>query len=51
MRSLNPTESETDRKWIEVAKRRREDIESGAVKPVPGEEVFRKVWDRFAKPE
>ncbi|MCA9411041.1 MAG: addiction module protein [Candidatus Omnitrophica bacterium] len=51
MRSLNPTEPELDRKWIEVAKKRREEIESGEVKPVPGEEVFKRVWDRFAKPE
>ncbi|MCB9770208.1 MAG: addiction module protein [Candidatus Omnitrophica bacterium] len=51
MKSLNPPHTETEKKWIEVAKRRQEEIASGRVKPVPGEEVFRKVWDRFAKAE
>ena len=47
LRSLNPPESEIDRKWSQVAKRRLADLRSGAVKPVPGEQVFARVWKRF----
>jgi len=46
LRSLNPPESEIDRKWSQVAKRRLADLRSGAVKPVPGEQVFARVWKR-----
>ncbi len=51
LKSLNTPQTEIDGKWLDVAKKRREEIESGAIKPVPGEEVFRKIWDRFAKSE
>jgi putative addiction module component (TIGR02574 family) len=48
LKSLNPPESEIDKKWAEVAKRRLEEIKSGAVTPVSGEEVFEEVWKRFS---
>ena len=47
LRSLNPPESEIDRKWAQVAQRRLAELRSGKVKPVPGEQVFAKVWKRF----
>jgi putative addiction module component (TIGR02574 family) len=47
LRSLNPPESDIDRKWAQVAQRRLEELRSGKVKPVPGEEVFAMVWKRF----
>jgi len=47
LRSLNQPESEVDRKWAAVAQRRLTEIRSGAVEPVPGEEVFEKIWKRF----
>jgi len=47
LRSLNQPESEIDRKWAAVAQRRLAEIRSGAVEPVPGEEVFEKIWKRF----
>ena len=47
LRSLNPTESEIDRKWAAVAQRRLEEIRSGAVEAIPGEQVFEKIWKRF----
>lgn len=47
LRSLNPPESDMDRKWAEVAQRRLAELRSGKVKPIPGEEVFAKVWKRF----
>jgi putative addiction module component (TIGR02574 family) len=47
LRSLNQPESEIDRKWAAVAQRRLAEIRSGAVEPVPGEEVFEKIRKRF----
>ena len=49
LRSLNPPESEIDKKWIAIAKRRLAEIRSGTVKTIPGEEVFEKIWKRFDK--
>ena len=49
LRSLNQPESEIDRKWAAVAKRRLAELRSGAVQAVPGEEVFEKIWDRIKK--
>ena len=48
LRSLNPPDPEIDRKWVVVAKRRLEELRSGRVKPVPGEEVFARIRQRFA---
>ena len=47
LRSLNPPESAIDNKWAAVAQRRLNDIRAGSVKPVPGEEVFDRIWNRF----
>ena len=47
LRSLNPPDPEIDRKWAAVAKRRLEELRSGRIKPVPGEEVFAKIRQRF----
>jgi len=49
LKSLNPPESEIDKKWASVAKRRMEELRSGGVKAIPGEEVFKKIWNRFSK--
>ena len=48
LRSLNPPDPEIDRKWARVAKRRLDELRSGRVKPVPGEEVFARIRERFA---
>ncbi len=48
LRSLNPPDPEIDREWAVVAKRRLEDLRSGRVKPVPGDEVFARIRERFA---
>lgn len=47
LRSLNAPESDIDRKWMAVAQRRLEELRSGQVKPIPGEQVFARVWKRF----
>jgi putative addiction module component (TIGR02574 family) len=49
LRSLNQPESEIDKKWAVVAKRRLAEMRSGTVTPVPGQEVFEKIWKRFEK--
>lgn len=49
LRSLNPPESEIDKKWAAVAKRRLDDIRAGNIKAVPGEEVFAKIWKSFER--
>jgi putative addiction module component (TIGR02574 family) len=47
LRSLNPPESDFDRKWAQVAEHRLAELRSGKIKPVPGEQVFAKIWKRF----
>jgi putative addiction module component (TIGR02574 family) len=44
LRTLNPPDADIDRKWAQVAQRRLAELRSGKVKPVPGEQVFAKVW-------
>ena len=48
LRTLNPPNPEIDRKWAAVAKRRLEELRSGQAKPIPGEEVFAKIRQKFA---
>lgn len=47
LKSLNPPESDIDKKWAAVAKRRLTELRSGEVKGIPGDEVFEKIWNRF----
>jgi hypothetical protein len=47
LRSLNAPEPDIDKKWIEVAKNRLQQIRTGGVTAIPGEEVFKKVAARF----
>jgi putative addiction module component (TIGR02574 family) len=49
LRSLNQPESEIDNIWAKEAKQRLDELRSGRVKAIPGEEVFKKVWERFKK--
>lgn len=49
LKSLNPPELEIDKKWAAVAKRRLEEVRSGKVEAVPGEEVFKRIWNRFSR--
>ncbi len=47
LKSLNPPEMDIDKKWTEVAKRRLSELRNGSVKPIPGDEVFNKIWSKF----
>ena len=48
LKSLNAPESEIDKKWAAVAKRRLSELRSGQMNAIPGEEVFRKIWKRLS---
>lgn len=49
LRSLNQPESEVDKKWAVVARKRLAEMRSGSVEAVPGEKVFKKIWKSFDK--
>ncbi|HET8800041.1 MAG TPA: addiction module protein [Marinobacter sp.] len=49
LKSLNPIEAGIDEKWAEVAKSRLDELDSGKVNPVRGDEVFRKIRSRLHK--
>jgi putative addiction module component (TIGR02574 family) len=49
LKSLNQPESEIDKQWALLAKKRLESLRTGEAKAISGEEVFHKVWSRFAK--
>jgi len=40
---LNPPDREIDREWAVVAKSRLDDLRSGRVRAIPGDEVFAKI--------
>ena len=48
LKSLNPTESDIDKKWAAVAKRRLQELRSGEVEAIPGDDVFTRIWQRFS---
>jgi putative addiction module component (TIGR02574 family) len=45
--TLNPPDTEIDRAWMELAKRRRADLRSSRVQSVPGDQVFSRIKERF----
>lgn len=47
LRTLNPPEKEIDQKWAEVAKTRLDELQSGKVEPISGEDVFENIRKRF----
>jgi hypothetical protein len=49
LRTMNPPNSEIDRKWAILAKERLAELRSNRVKPVPGNEVFAKIQEFFSK--
>ena len=48
LRSMNPPTSDIDKKWGAVARKRLTELRSGEVKPVPGDEVFEKIWKKLS---
>ena len=49
LKTMNPINSEIDRKWIAEARKRLNELRSGKIEAIPGEEVFGKIRNRFAK--
>ena len=49
LRSLHQPESDIDKKWADVANKRLAELRSGKVEPVPEEELFKRVRNRFTK--
>ena len=49
LRTLNPPDTEIEREWVKVAKRRLAELRSGRVKAIQGDEVFAKIRERFEK--
>ncbi len=48
LKSLNSPDSEMDRTWAAVAKRRLAELRSGQVEALPGDELFARIRKRFA---
>ncbi|WP_287602363.1 addiction module protein [Thiothrix sp.] len=49
LKSLNPPHLNYEKQWAEIARKRLQELRIGLVKSISGEEVFRKIWDRFEK--
>ena len=49
LRTLNPPDAQIDREWAAVARRRLAELRSGQVKPIPGDQVFAKLRERFQR--
>ena len=46
LRSIHPIQKEIDELWVAEAEKRVEEIKSGKVKTIPGDEVFKKILGR-----
>ena len=49
LRTLNAPNPEIDRAWSETARLRLAELRSGRVQPIPGNRVFAKIKERFAR--
>jgi hypothetical protein len=49
LRSLNTPETSMDAQWAETARKRLQELRSGTVQAIPGDEVFAKALERFTK--
>ena len=49
LQTLNPPNPEIDRAWVRIAQRRLADLRAGRVQPVPGDQVFAKIEEHFAR--
>ncbi|OHC02562.1 MAG: hypothetical protein A3H23_05915 [Planctomycetes bacterium RIFCSPLOWO2_12_FULL_40_19] len=46
--SLNPTKKEIDELWGKEAELRVQEIKTGKVKTIPGEDVFKEIQDKLS---
>jgi hypothetical protein len=49
LRTLNIPDPDIDKKWVVVAKCRLAELRSGRVVPVPGDQVFARIRERFER--
>jgi len=50
LKSLNaPSKEEVDKAWAEESERRIDELESGKVQTIPGEQIFREIRKRLKK--
>ena len=49
LESIGPSQKEIDELWSIEAERRVEEVRSGKVKTIPGEQVFAEIEERFGK--
>ena len=49
LKSLNPISKEIDELWAIEAEKRVEELRSGKVKPIAGEEVFKEIRENLLK--
>ncbi len=49
LKSLNPADEEIEKKWIEVAEKRLNELKTGKVKGISGEEVFEKIHRLYSE--
>ncbi len=48
LKTLNSPSPNIDKLCAEIAQRRLQELRSGEVKAVPGDEVFKRIWERFS---
>ena len=49
LQTLNPVDDSNTTAWLAVARRRLDDLDSGRIKAVPGDEVFERVRRRLGQ--
>ena len=47
LQSINPDDSELRAEWIEVCNQRLAEVRSGAVEPIPAEDVLAELYELF----
>ncbi len=47
LRTLNSPEKEVDQRWIKLAKQRLDEIRTGHISAIPGDQVFSEIRERF----
>lgn len=47
LRSMNPPEPEIDAQWAKLARKRLDEVRSGGVEAIPGEEVFDAIREKL----
>lgn len=49
LHDINPTNKNIDSLWIKEANKRKKDIKTKKIKPIDGEEVFKKIAQKYSK--